>query len=108
MCGHILQMQKEETGGGESLKMRVLVTPRAAAASAAAHQPSEEQLLHQQALTVAEYLMLHLFKAPLHFRSNLHHLGGREGGREESRRKGNQRPLLSAVRDARKREETTH
>lgn len=86
---------------GES-HLRVCMTPLAAAAVTARQAP-EEQLLHQQTLTVAEYLMLHLFKAPLRFRSNLHHQGER-GERKE----GKQRPLLSTVRDARNREETTH
>lgn len=67
---------------GES-HLRVRMTPFAAAAAVTARQAPEEQLLHQQALTVAEYLMLHLFKAPLRFRSNLHN----QGGWGESRRR---------------------
>lgn len=66
---------------GES-HLRVRMTPFAAAAAVTARQAPEEQLLHQQALAVAEYLMLHLFKAPLRFRSNLHNQGGRGAGAE--------------------------
>lgn len=82
MCVHILQHLK--TGWWERGHLRARMTPLAAAAFTACQAP-EKQLLHQQALTVAEYLMLHLFKAPLRFRSNLHNQGGRgvEGGRAE-------------------------
>lgn len=53
-------------------------------ASIIVHQPSEEQLLHQQALTDTEYLMLRLLKNQRHFWSDLlwqcDVLRGKEGG----------------------------